>query len=78
MEEHILQKCKKISQEDRKDAEANVKINIKPTAGKRPATSLSRTSLKKEKRGQQDVGQFLHGKLTKQQQTVINRKLLSS
>jgi hypothetical protein len=76
MEEHILQKCKKISKEDRKDAEANVKINIKPTAGKRPATSLSRTSLKKEKRGQQDVGQFLHGKLTKQQQRVINRKLL--
>ena len=73
MEEHILQKCKKISQKDRKDAEANVKTNIKPTAGKRPATSLSRTSLKKE---QQDVGQFLHGKLTKQQQTVINRKLL--
>ncbi len=74
MEEHILQKCKKISQEDRKGAEANVKTKIKPIAGERPATSLSFTSLKKE----QDVGQFLHGKLNKQQQTVINRKLLSS
>lgn len=71
LEDHIIEHCKKIPLEQRRDALSHVTATIKPTSSKRPATSLSRASMKRHR--QQDVGQFLHGKLSRQQQTVINR-----
>ena len=55
-QDHILEHCKEITPEIRKAAANHVMVTVKPTAGKRPATSLSRTSSKKDKREQQDVG----------------------
>ena len=79
-QEHVLEKCKKITWEQRAEAEKRVEASVKPTAGKRPPTSLSRTTSKKDRQEQQGVsspmGQYLHGNLTKHQQLAINRKLL--
>jgi hypothetical protein len=81
LQDHVMEHCKKITRENRREAQKHVEAAIKPTAGKRPPTSLSRTSSKKEKKEQQDVGtgpmgQYLHGALNSRQQTAVNRKLL--
>jgi hypothetical protein len=81
LQDHILEHCKKVTQETRHVAEKHVQAAIKPTAGKRPPTSLSRTSSKKEKQEQQGastgpMGKFLHAAVKPQQQIAVNRKLL--
>ena len=56
LQEHILHDCKKISQQDRSSALDEVEEVIAKADAKRPPTSLSRTSLKKDRKEQQLVG----------------------
>ena len=76
MQDHVLEHCRRITQESRAEAQKHVKVTVNPTTGKRPPMSFSRTSIEKEKRQQLEGGQFLPEELSSQQQTAINRKLL--
>jgi len=76
MQDHGLERCESVTQENKAEAQKHVEVIIKPTFGKSSPTSLSRAFMKKGKREQLEVGQSLHGKLSKQQQTAINRKSL--
>lgn len=44
---NVLGPCESITQENRAEAHKHVEVTIKPTAGKRPLTSLSRTPMRK-------------------------------
>ena len=43
LRDHVLEHCKSITQENRAEALKQMEVTFKPTVGRRPPTSLSRT-----------------------------------
>ncbi len=70
LKKHCLGECKAITAVQRRECERQIAEDTVPA--KRPATGLSRSSIKKQ---EADVGQYMHPKVPKQQQAVLNRKM---
>ena len=66
-QKHCLGECKAITAVQRRECERQIAEDTVPA--KRPATGLSRSSIKKQ---EADVGQYMHPKVPKQQQAVLN------
>jgi len=81
LQDHVLEHCKSITQKNRGEAQNHVKVTIKPTAGERPFDCLSRTSMKKKRRKQLEVGHFrMESSVSSSPLSttrVVNRKLLN-
>lgn len=70
LQKHCLVDCKVITAVQRRECERQIAEDTVPA--KRPATGLSRSSIKKQ---EADVGQYMHPTVPKQQQAVLNRKM---
>jgi hypothetical protein len=70
LKKHCLKECRVIPPEMRKECEKHIADSHVPA--KRPATGLSRSSIKQQ---EVDVGQYMHPQVPKQQQALLNRKM---
>ena len=70
LQKHCLKECKSIPPEMRSECENKIRQSTVPA--KRPVPGLSRSSVKQQ---EAEIGQYMHPKLPKQQQAVLNRKL---
>ena len=70
LKKHCLKECKQIPPVQRRECEQQVVDST--VAAKRPATGLSRSSIKQQ---EADVGHYMHPKVPKQQQAMLNRKM---
>ena len=70
LQRHCLKECKRIAPELRRECETQIVGSTVPA--KRPISGLSRSALKQQV---EDVGQYMHPKVPRQQQAVLNRKM---